>query len=101
MADRGPRTGLIATWIAGRVPAGTAPNEARPPGKAGGMSGDTRETGHGQGEPAGYDQEDDVAEYQSQLDATSENPANRERDSQFEDAAQWADERPRKQAIER
>lgn len=51
----------------------TQPNEAQSPGKAGAMSNDPGGAGRGPDEPGGYDQEADVAQYQSELDATSEN----------------------------
>ena len=58
------------------------------------MSSDTRGTGHGPDKPGGHDQEAEVAEYQSHLDATSENGANHEEGSQSGEAAKWADRHP-------
>ena len=59
------------------------------------MSSDTRGGGRGPGRPGGYDQEADVAEYQSELDATSENRADLEEDSRSAEAAERADRHPR------
>ena len=70
------------------------PNEARSPGKAGGMSSEPGGAGREPDEPGGYDQEADVAEYQSELDATSENGGDGDEDSKSGEAAEWADRHP-------
>ena len=59
------------------------------------MNNDTRGTGRGPDKPAGHDQEAEAAEYQRQLDATSENGADQEEGSQSGEAAEWADRHPR------
>jgi len=71
------------------------PNEARSPGKAGGMSSEPDGAGREPDEPGGYDQEADVAEYQSELDATSENGGDGDEDNKSGEAAEWADRNPR------
>ena len=73
----------------------THPNEAPFQGKAGGMSSEPGGAGRGPDEPGGYDQEADVAEYQSELDATSENGGDGDEDSKSGKAAEWADRHPR------
>ena len=67
----------------------------RSPGESGGMSSDTRGAGREPDKPGGYDQEADVAEYQSELDAASENRADREEDNRSAEAAEPADRHPR------
>lgn len=59
------------------------------------MSNDPGGAGRGPDEPGGYDQEADVAEYQSELDATSEHGGNGDQDNKSGEAAAWADRHPR------
>jgi len=59
------------------------------------MSNDPGGAGRGSDEPGGYDQEADAAEYQNELDATSENGDNGDEDSKSGEAAEWADRHPR------
>jgi hypothetical protein len=73
----------------------TQSNEARSPGKAGGMSNDPGGAGRGPDEPGGGGQEADVAEYQSELDATSANGDDGDEDNKSGEAAGWADRHPR------
>jgi hypothetical protein len=59
------------------------------------MSNDPGRADRGPDEPGGYDQEADVAKYQGELDATSENGDDGDEDSTSGEAAEWADSHPR------
>ena len=59
-----------------------------PRGRRADMSSDTRGSGREPDKRDGDDQEAEVAEYQSHLDATSENEADREEDNKSGEAAE-------------